>query len=782
MPSCISIKLEIKIPCYWLGLDVFEKGKRTGFEFKQSNDHKIDKASPKLFFRLLHTNTQNTYTHPYWKIRKDRKMSYNLTGEGSSSSTNKQQLENRRKEKYPANQYIEGDQNEDSPLILPSSFSSSSPYGATSSSSSSHNYIPEHVNSEDSSRRTRSFQRKTCTYAAITVTTLSIIVLFLLLWLAPTFAERSAKDGINFSFQKATIVNVTEDNVITMHVVGKIELEPPLFKLQRKFNYMFGTVGIDKTQLYVHYQKPTSNAILSVTPSMGKIDLPALDLSSVSSVTGFDFVTRFVIEDTDALMEFCKGAVAAKTVMWRVSGPLSVNLGWLPWKSNVGIDKEIELEGMLQLYYFLCMECVTFFFRIQGMNGLQKTDMKSMLFPGPHPLGGVEVSGTVGIFNPSSVLSLTLGDMDFAIYLPASDNNKKDARIAVVQAKNADLQGNRMNYFNVSGRTLPITDEAQDLMENFLTSYLHGNATLVHVRGSSFGPDDQPGKKHLSSTPLWLRKALESVTISVPFPGATETDLIQSLELSHIKIDFSPTGSPLISGDAIALLKKPQEMQFHLDVTEIDPLVFLYLNADSTSAFATVRSNRPCPAKTTEGNGIDLPLNMMKVNSRLTRAPFKVLPGGQKDFEEFLNRVFNEKKGKVYIKGTSDAKVDSAFGKLSIHDLEFNGEIETTGLQGMQHPPPQVTSMTVVKGYEDALLAKTTLEIFSPSDVDINLGELNMILLYRGHMIGNTTIPELKLAPGVTNELTVSAYLFGNNDHVTDFIGEYISNGKIVLY
>jgi hypothetical protein len=412
------------------------------------------------------------------------------------------------------------------------------------------------------------------------------------------------------------------------------------------------------------------------------------------------------------------------------------------------------------------------------MNGLQQTDMKSMLFPGPHPLGGISLSATVGIFNPSNVLSLTLGDMDFGIYLPGED---EDAQIAVVEAIDANLEGNRMNYFNVTGRTLPITDKSQQLMEVFLSSYLHGNTTQVHVRGSSFGPDDQPNKKHVGTIPQWLRKALESVTISVPFPGATETDLIQSLELSNIKIDFSSTGNPLISADAIALLQKPQEMQFTMDVTEIDPLVYLYLNLDSQKPFASVQSIKPCPAKTLEGNGIDLPLGMMKVTSRLSRAPFKVLPGGQKDFEEFLNRVFHQKKGKVYIRGTSDAKVVSAFGELNIHNLEFNGVIETSGLEGMQNPPPQVTSMTLVKGYQDALHAKTTLNIFSPSDVNINLGELNMVLLFNGHLIGNTTIPELSLAPGVNNELTVSAWLFGDNQHVIDFIGQYISNGKIIL-
>lgn len=401
-----------------------------------------------------------------------------------------------------------------------------------------------------------------------------------------------------------------------------------------------------------------------------------------------------------------------------------------------------------------------------------------MLFPGTHPLGGIELSATVGIFNPSSVLSLSLGDMDFGIYLPATDKDEKDAQIAIVQANNADLQGHRMNYFNVTGRTLPITDDAQKLMESFLTNYLHGNTTLVHVRGSPFGPDDEPRKKHVSTTPRWLRKALEEVIISVPFPGTTETDLIQSLELSHIKIDFSSTGNPLISGDAIALLKKPQEMQFHMDVTEIDPLVFLYLNLDSTSPFASVQSSKPCPAESVDGDGIDLPLGSMKVTSRLSRAPFKVMPGGQKDFEEFLNRVFKQKKGKVYIRGTSAAKVESAFGNLNIRDLEFNGVIETQGLQGLQHPPPKVTSMTIMRGYEDALHVKTGLNIYSPSDVNINLGELNMMLLFNGHLIGNTTIPELSLAPGADNELTVSAWLYGNNKHVTDFVGQYISNGK----
>ncbi|KAI8350871.1 hypothetical protein BD560DRAFT_337495 [Blakeslea trispora] len=314
-------------------------------------------------------------------------------------------------------------------------------------------------------------------------------------------------------------------------------------------------------------------------------------------------------------------------------------------------------------------------------------------------------------------------------------------------------------------------------MESFLTRYLHGNSTDVHVRGSAFGPNDQPKKKHISQIPRWLQDALESIVLRVPFPGATETDLIQSLQLTNIKIDFSATGSPLISGDAVALLKKPKEMQFHLDVKEIEPTVYLFLNQDSVKPFAIVQPNRPCPAKTDEGNGLEIPLGTLKLTSRIYRAPFKVLPGGQKDFEEFLSRVFNKKKGTVYIHGTSDARIESAFGNLNIRDLEFNGQIETKGMQGMRHPPPQTTFMKIVKGHKDAIEAQVGLDIFNPSDVDINMGSLNMMVLFNDHIIGNTTISEFNLAASSHNTIMASAMLFANNPHVLDFIGNYISEG-----
>lgn len=256
-------------------------------------------------------------------------MSYHSIGEGSSSSNSPHS----RKGKEKSNQYSE----EQEPLL-----SSPTVYGSV---------IPTNHNEEQQQPIEQSHvnprrQQKTCTYIALIITTFSILVLFSLLWFAPTFAERSVKDGVNFSFQKASILNVTEDNVITMHVTGNIELKSSLYNLQSKFNSLFGTIGLEKDDLQVYYvpqQKEKSSTL------MGFITLPSLGLNSASNVTTFDFITQFMIKDTDALTEFCKDAVAVETIMWRVAGPLLVNLGWLPWKVNVDLDKTVELEGKLNL-------------------------------------------------------------------------------------------------------------------------------------------------------------------------------------------------------------------------------------------------------------------------------------------------------------------------------------------------------------------------------------------------------------------------------------------------
>ncbi|KAG0192202.1 hypothetical protein DFQ28_009875 [Apophysomyces sp. BC1034] len=561
---------------------------------------------------------------------------------------------------------------------------------------------------------------------------LSLVMTLMLILMAPGFAQRSLKDDVEFDFVEA---------------------------LSQKASWLFGSISMQDTNLQIFYTPDTP----AVPPqpsrgAMGTIALPMLSLQRDSSITRFDFVTQIVIEDDSALISFCEDAVALKTVNWKLMGEFMLQIGWLPVRGNLQLDKIVSLEGM---------------------DGLRHAEIQSISFPGPHSLGGIALQGVVGIYNPSNTLSFNLGDVDFGIYLPTEDSRQNDVMIAVVRAEGAKLLGKQMNEFSVSGRSILLDDDNTNgklLMERFLSSYLHGNVTTVLVRGSAFGPDDSSTVS--STTPVWLRKALESITLNVPFPGTKQTDLIRSLELTNIKIDFGQSGDPLISGDIDAWLKKPDEMQFSMNVTEISPTVFLYLEANSTKPFGRVSPETPCAANTIE-NDDTLPKGTVKVKSRLDKAPFSVIEDD--DFQKFLAKIFNGEHSKVFIQGSADAKVDSAFGHLMVRGLKFKGEIETQGMKGMKDPPPKVTSMSIVQGYPRAIQAMTTLVIENPSDIHVNLGEVNLLLLYENQSIGNTTIQEMLLAPHTANEITASVWLYffssakADQQKMIDFVGKYIS-------
>ncbi|KAF7728203.1 hypothetical protein EC973_006597 [Apophysomyces ossiformis] len=597
----------------------------------------------------------------------------------------------------------------------------------------------------------------------------SLIMTVVLILMAPGFAQRSLEDGVNFEFLETSILNVSSQhgnkNVITMHVVGNIILKDTTYSLSQKASWLFGRISMQSTDLQVFYSPALEISQPQLSRhAMGTISLPVLSLQQDSNVSKFDFVTQFVIEEEDVLIDFCKDAVALKTVSWQITGEVTLQIGWLPVQGHLQLDKAVNIEGM---------------------DGLQYTEMQSIAFPGAHVQGGIALRGIVGIYNPSSTLSFNLGDVDFGIYLPMQQGAQKDVMIAVVRANDVKLLGKQMNKFTITGRSIPLDDNDVNgklLMEQFLSSYLHGNISTVLVRGSAFGPDERNNSdSSFSSTPIWLRKALQSVTLSVPFPGTTQTDLIRSLELSNIKIDFSQQGDPLISSDIDAWFRKPDEMQFSMNVTEISPIVYLYLEADSKTPFGRVYPDAPCKAYTFEDDD-SLPKGTARIKSQLNKAPFSVLD--EDDFQKFIFAVFNKQHSKVFIQGSADAKVDSAFGLLMVRGLDFKGEIETQGMKGMKDPPPKVTSMSIVKGYPNAIEAVSTIVIKNPSDIDVNLGPINLTLIYQRQNIGMVNIQELLLNPRAANEMTATVWLHrsekaqSDQQSMVDFVGKYISGGN----
>ena len=102
-------------------------------------------------------------------------------------------------------------------------------------------------------------------------------------------------------------------------------------------------------------------------------------------------------------------------------------------------------------------------------------------------------------------------------------------------------------------------------------------------------------------------------------------------------------------------------------------------------------------------------------------------------------------------------------------------------MEGMQNPPPQVTTISLTRGYPDSLHIKNELVIDNPSDVRVNLGLVRFLLVYKGEPIGEVTVPELNLSPETKNKMEISGRLIKKDDssRMVDFIGNYIS-GKYI--
>ncbi|CAO3626371.1 unnamed protein product [Cunninghamella blakesleeana] len=655
------------------------------------------------------------------------------------------------------------------------------------------------------------------------ILTFSFLTSLSILLIAPGFAQKKLENGFQLTFKEASILNITatesstdldgNHQIITMHVLGSITLLDSAYSLTNKISNVFGDIQLLNTSLEVYHQpipSPSSPSSFSLFPSkkkekritkkgimenkeeiilplssssalpMGILQLPTLILSQDSNTTEFDFITQFIIQDTNHLIDFCKDALSSKLVGWKVKGNLPIDIGWLPFQQQLSLDKIIQIEGM---------------------DGLKKSELNNIVFPGKHPVGGIALEGTVGVYNPSKTLSMNIGDVNFGIYLPNEVNmgeeeeENSDVMIAVIKAKDTRLIGEKMNYFSVMGRTLTLDDKdmrKKKLMENFLTNYLHGNTSIVHVRGSLFGPDQQPttllSYLNYYHQPTWLERALSSITLSLPFPGTKQMDIIKSLTLENIKIDFSMiTHTPLISGDAISFLQLPDEMQISLTVLEIEPKVYLYLEEDASQPFAYIHPNQPCPSTTIQpGNDDTIPIGMFKVISIMKKAPFKVIPGREKDYQKFLDKVFNGEETTLYFNGKANALVENDFGRLNVRDLDFKGHLSTKGMEGMKSPPPKVTSMSITKGYKDALQVKTTFVLNNPSNISMNLGLVTFSMLHNGVKIGNATIQQLDLKKEADNQFEATGYIFSpalskNPSSILEFIGGYISGDSTEL-
>lgn len=162
----------------------------------------------------------------------------------------------------------------------------------------------------------------------------------MLLLFAPNIAQRYFRDGVEVSFDEASILNISDADSLDIHVTGKLTLNDKLYGAARKAAALFGDISTETSNLDVF-----NAADMKSQSALGTIELPELTVNRTNSTTSFSFVTPFHIGDTEQLAAFCREAVQQKEVVWKVKGPVGANVGWLPKGVSIDIEKDVILEG-----------------------------------------------------------------------------------------------------------------------------------------------------------------------------------------------------------------------------------------------------------------------------------------------------------------------------------------------------------------------------------------------------------------------------------------------------
>ncbi|KAG0150421.1 hypothetical protein CROQUDRAFT_652330 [Cronartium quercuum f. sp. fusiforme G11] len=265
---------------------------------------------------------------------------------------------------------------------------------------------------------------------------------------------------------------------------------------------------------------------------------------------------------------------------------------------------------------------------------------------------------------------------------------------------------------------------SSDPLSNFLDRYLKGLSTNVSIKY------DDPKTLILSSLsrtpPPFLESLLANLNVILPFPGTTQTNILQNITIKDIS--FSLSGTNLIcSGLVFGVLNLPTEMKSiiqMLNINEILPNVIvldgdlpnddndeinqnrrkvlfldqqslqleipseeeekqagedqMHINDYPKNAFARLKTSNYVPSKLiTQISPNDPNQNITILTAKLIDIPLTILPGRSNIFRNYVTKWLFKRDSnglKTSIKGHSDAKAFiSGFGSIHLDDLDIQG-------------------------------------------------------------------------------------------------------------
>ncbi|KXS11583.1 hypothetical protein M427DRAFT_158140 [Gonapodya prolifera JEL478] len=392
-----------------------------------------------------------------------------------------------------------------------------------------------------------------------------------------------------------------------------------------------------------------------------------------------------------------------------------------------------------------------------GVNGLAGTpvDIKSVDIVASQPTY-IDLRIRAAIVNPSNVQFALNSDINFDLVASGQI-------VANVLFPNMSL-GLGSNEVTAIARYQPTTPAAKDAGSKLIAAFINGDPATVTIQGN-------PNSTQLGP----LGPAFSAIKLSSALPAFTFKDsLVTGFSFPQVAIEFDPANpwSPKMSAPAIvANVKLPWSLD--LAAKQVDMTISMLDGVGSSTPIAVLKTGPiPCTSQFVASLGT---LGIDIVSKTLD-----VIPEQQGAFINLFKTIlFGSGQVPIPLLAVADAVGNvPAVGDVTISGFKYSSSIQVNGLQGLAGTPISLQSFDIAGGSPEGIKLQFTASIANPSTVTLKLNsDVTLQLMYQGHVLGFTTLPNLNLVLG-TNTVTATA-LFAPTDDAAKAAGTALLNDYI---